>query len=371
VSVALRGNVKDFGIAEVFQLIGQQRKTGVLELSDRGRQVQLVFDRGSVVSATPVGPRPHEALGEMLVRCGLLTRQRVEDLHRECAASARALPRLAQECGLGPEEVEAIQDLLTRETLFQILRWEAGSFDFSPQEVDHGRPLETLLGAEQILMDGLRMIDEWQSFADQVPSEETVFRRCGELEACAESGAGPQAEAIRRIFRLVDGRMTVRRIIDISLLGTFDATRALATLRRAGVIEPLGAEAVRRVQRRLRHSVALDRSQVRGAIPALVCLGLLAAVVLAVGQRAPVAQSGVALGREAMAAAREAHAARGARHALDAFRFLEGRWPSDLGELREHGLAAPEPLAGPEGPAYYYAHRGGAALLLAPERPAR
>jgi hypothetical protein len=373
VSVALRGNVKDFGIAEVFQLIGQQRKTGVLELSDRGRQVQLVFDRGSVVSATPVGPRPHEALGEMLVRCGLLTRQRVEDLHRECAASARILPRLAQECGLGPEEVEAIQDLLTRETLFQILRWEAGSFDFSPQEVDHGRPLESLLGAEQILMDGLRMIDEWQSFADLVPSEDTVFRRCADHEAGAEPGfGGPQGEAIRRVSRLVDGRMTVRRIIDISLLGTFDATRALAELRRAGAIEPLGAEAVRRVQRKLRQSVKLDRSQVRGAIPALICLGLLAAAVVAVGKRGPQAPaSGVALASQAVAEARQAHAARGARHALDAFRFLEGRWPADLDELRASGLATPGPLAGPEAHPYYYAHREGAALLLAPERPAR
>ena len=30
-AVALRGNLQDFGIAEVFQLIGQQRKTGTLE----------------------------------------------------------------------------------------------------------------------------------------------------------------------------------------------------------------------------------------------------------------------------------------------------------------------------------------------------
>ena len=39
--------------------------------------------------------------------------------------------------------------------------------------------------------------------------------------------------------------MNVRRIIDISLLGTFDATRALAELRRAGLIEPLGVEVQR------------------------------------------------------------------------------------------------------------------------------
>ena len=56
-SVGLSGNLQDFGLADVFQLIGQQRKTGVLELSSRKLRVQIVFDRGAVVSAAPVGGR--------------------------------------------------------------------------------------------------------------------------------------------------------------------------------------------------------------------------------------------------------------------------------------------------------------------------
>ena len=44
---ALRGNLRDFGIAEVFQLIGQQRKTGILEIDHGGDRVQLLFDGGN------------------------------------------------------------------------------------------------------------------------------------------------------------------------------------------------------------------------------------------------------------------------------------------------------------------------------------
>ena len=61
-TVALSGSLRDFGIADVFQLIGQQRKTGVLEFtSDAGDGVQLRFDRGNVVSAAPVADRADEA----------------------------------------------------------------------------------------------------------------------------------------------------------------------------------------------------------------------------------------------------------------------------------------------------------------------
>ena len=48
-SVALHGNLADFGIAEVFQLIGQQRKTGTLVVEGGGGSIFLAFDEGRVV----------------------------------------------------------------------------------------------------------------------------------------------------------------------------------------------------------------------------------------------------------------------------------------------------------------------------------
>ena len=74
-AVALRGNLSDFGIGEVFQLIGQQRKTGVLEVDGGRRNASTCrFVEGSVVSAATAGPHEDAALGDMLVRAGLLAR---------------------------------------------------------------------------------------------------------------------------------------------------------------------------------------------------------------------------------------------------------------------------------------------------------
>ncbi len=369
-SVSLRGNVEDFGIAEVFQLIGQQRKTGVLAFASGRQQVELVFDRGSVVSAAPAGSRPHEALGEMLVRCGHLTRERVAELHRECAASAESLPRRAvSRRWIAAEAMESIEDLLTRETIFQVLRWQSGSFDFQTREVEHGRPLETLLGAEQILMDGLRMVDEWQSFADLVPSEEGVLRQVASPEQLRQAfgaGEGREAGAAERVFRLVNGRISVRRVIDLSMLGTFEATRLLAELRRAGLVEPVKAPA------RARTRVSRTRSG-RGLQVALgAVLPLLALLALAAWANRPMpvptAAPGLEIEHDALEALRSAHRVRRLRNALDAFRLMEGRWPESLDEIQARGPWGGAPLATVPGRPYYYAQRDGQALLLAPER---
>jgi hypothetical protein len=372
-SVALRGNLKDFGIAEVFQLIGQQRKTGDLELSCKRERIQLVFDQGKVVSAAPAGDRPHEALGEMLVRCGRLTREQVEQARRECEPAAQTLPQLVSSRGMIDEvSLAKIDDLLTRETIFRVLRWEDGSFDFSSREqVEHGRSHESLLGAEQILMDGLRMVDEWQSFADQVPSDDLIFQRTGRFDDYRSAqGDLPrrQLELAERVFRLVDGRLAVRRIIDLSLLGTFDATRVLADMRRVGVIEPLDPDGVR-LLRRQRRRIVLPRDSARGWVAALLPLVMLLGLVLASWRPAPSVSDfdGFEIERPGLAFMRDAHRVRAAQHALDAFRYLDGRWPEDLAELEARGLLPPA-LASEETHPYYYVVRDGDALLLAAER---
>ena len=78
-------------------------------------------------------------------------------------------------------------------------------------------------------MDGLRMVDEWHAFAGEMPDEQTVvFRRRGSLEEYRHSSAGTAAVApieAERVLMLVDGRATVRRVIDLSRLGSFEAMR--------------------------------------------------------------------------------------------------------------------------------------------------
>jgi len=372
-SVALRGNLQDFGIADVFQLIGQQRKTGILEFRGEVGRVQLRFDQGAVVSAAPVGSRAEEALGEMLVRCGRLTRDQVDRLVPECEAAAQTVPRLAVSRGwISREDLERIEDVLTRETFFEVLRWESGDFDFRTRSVEHSRRFEALLGAEQILMDGLRMVDEWQSFSEHVPSEEVVFQKtAGFNEYRSRSRLeASNLRAAERVFQLVDGRISVRRIIDLSLLGTFDAVRLLADLRQEEVIEPLDEEALLRVQSlpppRIRASREQAVSWLAGLLPLLLLAGIAVLALRGVAPDEPA--PGFTLQRAPIEATRAAFETRRVRHALEAHRFVDGRWPEGLVELERRGFLAAGTLAQGRTGAYYYVVREDGAVLLAPER---
>jgi len=363
-AVALHGNLKDFGIAEVFQLIGQQRKTGLLEIKGEGQKVQLAFDAGSVVWASPVGRTEFSVLGDRLVRCGLVTRAKLDELVREGESSARPLPSLLVSSGIvAPEDLDQISDLLSRETIFEVMRWSGGSFHFSAQSIHHDVPPEKLLAAEQILMDGLRMLDEWQTFAANVPSDQTIFRRVGGLEE-VRSACPDRVDRAEQIFQLVDGRLDARRIIDLSRLGTFDATRVLAELHQAGLIEPLAARAARRIARTMRPPRPLG-DRVRGIVAAVLPLVLLAGVVLIGLRERPLKRelAGTAIVHRPLARAEESFGLRRLQNAVELERYLHGDWPADLDAVERRYALTPA-SAHP----YYYARRGEGIILLPPKR---
>jgi hypothetical protein len=73
--VALKGTLKDFGIAEILQLIGQQAKSGVLHLESRDDVIHIAIADGNVVRAESAGRKTRERLGNMLVRAELIAQE--------------------------------------------------------------------------------------------------------------------------------------------------------------------------------------------------------------------------------------------------------------------------------------------------------
>jgi hypothetical protein len=76
--MALKGTLKDFGIADILQLIGQQQKTGVLYLKSKDQEVQVYFRDGNIVRAESVTRKKKDLIGNMLVRAEVITEKQLE-----------------------------------------------------------------------------------------------------------------------------------------------------------------------------------------------------------------------------------------------------------------------------------------------------
>jgi hypothetical protein len=240
--MSLQGVLSDFGAAEVFQLIAQQRKTGILEIERGERVLEVYFREGLVLRARPAEAVPSEALCDLLLRTGLISAPVLEGARQRQAESLEPLPKiLIESCNVRGEDVDRIARLVSHETIFELFLRDEGRFRFVSRDVEDEQGDEGL-GAEQVLLDALRMRDEWSDVEQALPDRSLVLQRSVDIEelrvrrAAIALEAGLPEEDLERLFRLSDGRLEAQRVIDLSRLGTFAGAKGLVGLRRAGML---------------------------------------------------------------------------------------------------------------------------------------
>lgn len=237
--MALEGTFKDFHIADIVQLIGLQRKTGTLTLEGEEDTLTVTFQDGAVTWAQSARLPWDRRMGQILLAQGRLQPGELQEALAAQQESRKRLCAILEERGLLPKQAwDSILAREVEEVLYRPFRWKAGRYRFVPASVvDLTEGAIGPLGAESVLMEGIRRVDEWPMIREKVPSPTMVFK--------AGSGAGMgnprQVETgAASLLGLVNGRRTVQELVDASGLGEFAAMQALASLVEAGAIAPIG-----------------------------------------------------------------------------------------------------------------------------------
>jgi len=177
--MALEGTLRDFSLADIFQLIGIQKKTGVLTLKNRNEVVTVSFLNGDVVSADSLHKNLEDRLGNVLVKSGRISESRLQQALTVQKATLQRLGYILVHDGYISEEVlrEALRLQITQ-IVYRLFRWTDGDYHFSQTEsVEYDREHFTPVSAENILMEGIRMIDEWPIIERKIRSFDMVFRK--------------------------------------------------------------------------------------------------------------------------------------------------------------------------------------------------
>jgi hypothetical protein len=396
--MALQGTLKDFGIAEILQLIGQQAKSGVLHLRSKDDEIHILMADGNVVRAEYAGRKARERLGNLLVRAGLIAEEQL-DLALE--TQQRTLRRLGDILVdlqfVSKEDLREMTALQTTETVFKLFHWKSGTYQFEPGDVEWDRETDTPLRAESLLMEGFRQVDEWPMVRRKISSTAMTFERLRELEPelpgrigkegddvdqvfdALEAGAkeksrekGDIGKAERRVYELAAPGRTVEAIIDLSRLGEFETCKALFNLANHGYLRPVAP---------LRRSAAAEVGayardwQQRLRLGAARVLATLAVAAVLAGLAWYVNERGFAWadpggGRSFRDNGAQRFLARyqlsRLDQALEVYRLEHGAYPERLDELVADELAAPRDLRYPWSESYYYRRRAEGGYVLLP-----
>ncbi len=258
--MALEGTLRDFSLADLFQLIAIQRKTGVLTLKNGSEEVTVSFLDGNVVSADSLNKNLEDRLGTVLVRSGRISAQKLQEALKVQQETLQRLGYLLVHNGhIREEDLREALKLQVTQIVYRLFRWQDGDYHFSQEEtVEYDKETFTPLSAENILMEGIRMIDEWPILERKIRSFGMVFRKTQpdiELTVIAEKEEDPKtdldvafspgesplseqppgnvlrlAKDEAAVYELIDGARTVQEVIDCSRMAEFETCRVLYDL---------------------------------------------------------------------------------------------------------------------------------------------
>ena len=362
--MALQGSIKDFGLPDIFQLIGLQRKTGVLTLKQAEEAVTVTFENGMVVNAESSAKRIEDRLGNLLVKQGKLSDEKLEEVLQKQKATLQRLGHiLVANSYISQKDLQSALQVQVSQNVFKLFRWKSGDYNFEPTEkVDFDRANVQPMSADFILMEGIRMVDEWPIIEKKIPSTDIVFRAAVDasmIEVAAEDDMKAASNKIKlssdeaRVFKRVDGQRTVQAVIDATGLGDFDVCKALYDLLSRDIIAPTGrgAAAKETGARQEQASPALGYALMAAAL--VLGLGGLAFQLrspFGVVGRPPLLNEPLHLLLESVSRARLERIDR----AIVAFRFEHGSLPKTLEELAEEGLVERTHLKDPWARPYHY-----------------
>ncbi len=391
--MALEGTLRDFSLADIFQLIGLQRKTGVLTLRGKDDTVTVTFLDGKVVGADSLIRRLENRLGTVLMKTGLLSQDQLNralDIQRE---TLQRLGFILTHYGIISQESlrDAIQ-LQMMQIVYRLFRWKDGDYHFSQETtIEYDRDNVVPITAESILMEGARMIDEWPIIEKRVRSYDMVFRKKLTDQEIVVVGAGEadeidfDGETTRRgrraslsdkirisqeeksIYDLVDGTMTVSDIVEVSRLSEFDTNKALYELLTRDLIEEVrGASAAAVVAQ----ATPVDETEVAETpvpLPLVVILVVVAIVSLVTSIRNPLnTLTPVSGGISPVRNARKAISMQRIEMiglAVDKFNDTHGQLPFELKELTPEYVDE-SLLRDPWGNTYKYIPRAESYLVI-------
>ncbi|MDF1565662.1 MAG: DUF4388 domain-containing protein [Deltaproteobacteria bacterium] len=385
--MALTGTLKDFGIADILQLIGQQGKTGVLHLRHKENAVNVHFVDGNVVKAESATRSKKDLLGSIMVRAEILDQEQLDRALELQRQTLRRLGDILVDEGMVTRELfREMYQLQTTETLYRLFHWKDGTYEFEQGEVDYDKEAISPIRSENVLMEGFRMVDEWPMVRKKITSYDMTFNRLKMLPGAAEevAGGGQGEESFdddldaafgemesggstkkessdfgdlgayeRKIFTLAEPGRTVQDIIDRSRAGEFETCKSLLNLVEAGYLQGIEpAKKGKPLAGAAGGTLSALRSGVIQVAMGVVVLGLIAGGAYL--SMSVFAERGTPLasreGQVALADEQAAHLER----ALAVYRLEEGRYPEALEVLVKARLLSERDLRYPYSRPWYY-----------------
>jgi hypothetical protein len=231
----LKGNFETFNLNSIFQLLGDDQKTGVLKVNNEDKEIRIYLKDGEIIYAT--GSQNTDRLGHFLKRQGIISQKQLQESLKKGKAEKKALGKILLDKGiLTPKNLQEIIHQQIEYMIFNLFLWDRGEFEYNDAVLNLKGMVFAKINVVSLLLEASRRIDEISILKKHIPNDMLIYRITGKVSDKDEITLN---SAELKILGLVDGRRSIRQVMQDGGLDEYAAYKILYSLLSSGLIEPI------------------------------------------------------------------------------------------------------------------------------------
>lgn len=233
--MALRGNLRDFTITQLLNLINLANKTGTLIIEGPNEVAKVAFRDGKLAYAQ-LGQEDNR-LAAILHRSNRLTTGQLRAIQLRAAhVTDKELGLLLLNAGyLAQDDILNALHAYFTDVVRRLFTWVEGSFRFENEMMPPDDRINVRLDLENLIIEGARQLREFEQLQDEIPSLDMALRFTD------RPGANLQKMNLSveewRVVSYISPKNTIQQIAAAAKMGDMEIRRIVYGLVQAGLVE--------------------------------------------------------------------------------------------------------------------------------------
>jgi hypothetical protein len=232
--IPLVGNIKDIGFPKLLVYLNRNRKTGILTVKTPSFTKKIYLHKGDAVFAS--SNDEDDRLGETLMKMGKITLEQYDKSVELLKKTGKRQGDILVELGyLTPQDIIWGVKYQVKDIIYSLFYLRDVEYEFIEKEIPSDGIITLKMSMGNLIYEGVKRIDNLNRILKGLPDMDAVLTLSTDPVSLFQDVVFSSLD--KKMLFMVDGKKTVKELIDGSSPNSFHAMKTLYILWSTGILE--------------------------------------------------------------------------------------------------------------------------------------
>jgi tetratricopeptide (TPR) repeat protein len=234
IEIPLQGSIKKVPLPKILVYLNRNMKTGTLNVRTSAFVKKIYLDRGNAIFASST--YEDDRLGEMLIKARKITIEQYEESVKLLKTTDKRQGTILVELGhLTPKDLFWGVKYQVREIICNLFLLDDAEYEFLEGQIPADEVITLKMSMGNLIYEGVQRVESLIKMKNELPGMDAIIQLSTDPATLFQDVEFSPED--KTMLSAVDGKKTVKELLESSTRDSFEALRILYTLWSTGIIE--------------------------------------------------------------------------------------------------------------------------------------